>query len=828
MQPPGGDPGPTAAAPAATATATATATAAPAPAPATAQIDIDRRFASAAEPPPRPPFQPLVQYHHHHHDHHHHPASASPQGQGQGQGQGLGLGLGQRPPGAPPPAMPPSTAPARPPGPGLSSSLSIGAPPPPPPLSAGGSLPHLARGMAAVVSSSWSWMPPPSTSYSSSSSNHHPSSSVAQGSTHAARDANSSHGQQHYGVPGALHATAYQPQQPQQQQHQHQHQQQNAQQSQLSQHQQPHPLQQQQQQQQGQAPSSSAVVVVVAGSLAKSGSDDMAIDRSTAPSASASAAPLAAAPSASTPSTGTAATPVISTSTVDGSSSSITSGSTAYTDQALREQQFLKMASVYTQQLREIGNALVQVDKTLAARSAVADSNLSMLLRACAEHIDTASAERENTTRASPAGAASDIPASSFGAERRNLEASDTESDGTPSKRARLDNGWSATSAGNNNNNNSSNNNNNNNNNNPLPPPPPGMSAYPPPPHAMQAPPQPMQMAYASNYSGHPYYMPSPYPDQSMPYNYSYGMYPPPPHYYPSQYGPRSMPPPPPLHHQQHPYPYQQPIMQHPVSQPVPPVHHTHAEYKPTHASANSVAAAATAAPTVVPAAPTSDGAHKTKPLPTDPPHTNKPGSSNESERVIEKPASSESTQPRDNVQHPPPQSGGQQQPSQAHHQNGSEAPVTPNTLPHASTFLDSPRGAGKSPREDGPNPDPSNGAKMEQLADPTQPVQLGDPMYSHFSVKQAKAEPKSSSEFHFTWSKDGQHTVLTRGRSKQRPNLSREVVEVLKNWLFAHSSRPYPSDVEKTAMMAETGISLLQLNNWFINARRRLLQKPD
>eukprot|EP00039_Didymoeca_costata_P019639 m.338345 g.338345 ORF g.338345 m.338345 type:complete len:291 (+) comp18388_c0_seq1:57-929(+) len=66
--------------------------------------------------------------------------------------------------------------------------------------------------------------------------------------------------------------------------------------------------------------------------------------------------------------------------------------------------------------------------------------------------------------------------------------------------------------------------------------------------------------------------------------------------------------------------------------------------------------------------------------------------------------------------------------------------------------------------------------------------------------------------------------TTIPSINKKQRTTLPKAATDCLKAWLFQHRDAPYPNDDDKDELILKTGLTVRQVNNWFINARRRIL----
>nr|XP_037278785.1 homeobox protein PKNOX2-like isoform X3 [Rhipicephalus microplus] len=71
----------------------------------------------------------------------------------------------------------------------------------------------------------------------------------------------------------------------------------------------------------------------------------------------------------------------------------------------------------------------------------------------------------------------------------------------------------------------------------------------------------------------------------------------------------------------------------------------------------------------------------------------------------------------------------------------------------------------------------------------------------------------------------DEDEDILGSKKKQKRGVLPKQATSIMRSWLFQHIVHPYPTEDEKRQIAAQTNLTLLQVNNWFINARRRILQ---
>lgn len=83
---------------------------------------------------------------------------------------------------------------------------------------------------------------------------------------------------------------------------------------------------------------------------------------------------------------------------------------------------------------------------------------------------------------------------------------------------------------------------------------------------------------------------------------------------------------------------------------------------------------------------------------------------------------------------------------------------------------------------------------------------------------------PTSTQCYHQHSSEQVSSSVSNADNRKRRGNLPKPVTAIMKRWLVENCTNPYPTEDEKDWLKRETGLTLNQISNWFINARRRIL----
>ncbi|KAJ9654177.1 homeodomain super [Neophaeococcomyces mojaviensis] len=67
-----------------------------------------------------------------------------------------------------------------------------------------------------------------------------------------------------------------------------------------------------------------------------------------------------------------------------------------------------------------------------------------------------------------------------------------------------------------------------------------------------------------------------------------------------------------------------------------------------------------------------------------------------------------------------------------------------------------------------------------------------------------------------------GSDTASIGSNRRRRGNLPKHVTDILRAWFHDHLEHPYPTDEDKQMLIQRTHLSIQQISNWFINARRR------
>uniref|UniRef100_A0A3P8WI32 Mohawk homeobox b n=1 Tax=Cynoglossus semilaevis TaxID=244447 RepID=A0A3P8WI32_CYNSE len=77
----------------------------------------------------------------------------------------------------------------------------------------------------------------------------------------------------------------------------------------------------------------------------------------------------------------------------------------------------------------------------------------------------------------------------------------------------------------------------------------------------------------------------------------------------------------------------------------------------------------------------------------------------------------------------------------------------------------------------------------------------------------------------------DSFRSRLTGVKVRHKRQVLQDMARPLKHWLYKHRNNPYPTKTEKVLLALGSHMTLVQVSNWFANARRRLkntVRQPD
>ena len=107
--------------------------------------------------------------------------------------------------------------------------------------------------------------------------------------------------------------------------------------------------------------------------------------------------------------------------------------------------------------------------------------------------------------------------------------------------------------------------------------------------------------------------------------------------------------------------------------------------------------------------------------------------------------------------------------------------------------------------------------AEEDQATKSNSRVQLRSSTSSNKNTKSNQLNVAKVKPSNFT---TGDVSVKSRGRT----NLPKTSVKILKTWLFEHQRKAFPAEEEKVKLGQASNLTVRQVNDWFINARRRIL----